>query len=123
MKYRLTVKDGFAAAHRIVGSGTRCEELHGHNFKVEVTVGGGELGPGGMLVDFGILKGLLREVLEDLDHSDLNNNPIFDETSPSSENIARYVYGRLRQELTVDGVSVLSVLVRESDNAAALYEP
>jgi 6-pyruvoyltetrahydropterin/6-carboxytetrahydropterin synthase len=123
LKYRLTVKDGFAAAHRIVGSGTRCEELHGHNFKVELTVGGDQLGEGGMLVDFGVLKGILRDILEDLDHSDLNNNPVFDEGSPSSENIARYISERCERELASEDVTVLSVMVQESDRAQAVYAP
>src|SRR5512138_203751 len=92
MVYRLTVRDGFAAAHRIVGSGGRCESLHGHNFTVELAVEGRELGGTGMLVDFSELKAVLGRILGELDHSDLNAHPAFAGVSPSSENIARHVF-------------------------------
>lgn len=121
MTWRLKVKSGFSAAHRLVGSGGKCESLHGHNFKVELEVEGEELGDAGMLVDFGELKGVLKGVLEELDHHDLNEIGALKGESPSSENIARYIFRQLRKKIQASGVRVHSVTVRESDTASATY--
>ena len=121
MKFHLKVRDGFAAAHRIVGSGGRCENMHGHNFRVELEVGGENLDGAGMLLDFTELKAVLRRILQDLDHRDLNEHPSFEGTSPSSERIAEYVFGRAVELLGVAGSTVLSVTVNESDNASATF--
>ena len=123
MTYRLTVKDGFAAAHRIVGHGGKCESMHGHNFKVEMTISGNQLGEAGMLMDFGDLKKILREITGELDHIDLNEHPAFDGVSPSSENIARFIAGRARKQLDGAVVKIDSVTVAESETAIATYEP
>ena len=122
MTYRLTVKDGFAAAHRIVGHGGKCESMHGHNFKVEMTISGNQLGEAGMLMDFGDLKKIFREITGELDHIDLNEHPAFDGVSPSSENIAAYILNRAQAVLENDNVRVDSVTVAESDNAMATVE-
>ncbi|MDF1536881.1 MAG: 6-carboxytetrahydropterin synthase QueD [bacterium] len=123
MIYRLTVRGGFAAAHRIVGSGGKCESMHGHNFDVTLTVSGSRLGEAGILMDFGDLKKTLREITGELDHTDLNEHPVFSGSSPSSENIARYIWERAGERLTGRGVAVDSVTVAESDSASATYEP
>ena len=123
MTYRLTVKDGFAAAHRLTGSGGKCESLHGHNFRVTIEVQGDQLDGTGMLIDFGDLKKILREILNELDHSDLNEHPVFAASSPSSENIARYICERVGESIKRDTVTVASVTVHESDAASARYEP
>ena len=122
MIYRLTVKDGFAAAHRIVGSGGKCESMHGHNFKVVIAVSGSQLGEAGMLMDFGDLKKVLREITGELDHSDLNEHPAFKEASPSSENIAAFIFNRAQAKLDGSNVQVDSVTVAESETASATYE-
>ena len=122
MTYRLTVRDGFSAAHRIVGSGGKCESIHGHNFEVAMTVSGNSLGEAGMLMDFGHLKKMLREITGDLDHIDLNDHPAFTGSSPSSENIARYIWGKADAALGGTGVRVDSVTVAESETASATYE-
>ena len=123
MPYRLVVKNGFAAAHRIVGSGGRCENMHGHNFKVELTVGGDRLDGAGMLMDFGDLKAILGEVVGDLDHRDLNDHPAFEGRSPSSENLAEHIYREAERRHSGSGVGVISVTVSESDTASATYMP
>ncbi len=119
MKFRLTVHGVFAAAHRLVGSGGRCENLHGHNFKVELVVGGNRLNDKGMLIDFSDLKVVLGGILKDLDHRDLNTLDQFSNNSPSSENIAEYILSRAARELDGMGATVLSVKVAESDTASA----
>lgn len=121
MTWCLTVSGGFAAAHRLVGSGGKCESLHGHNFNVDLKVEGDQLDRSGMLVDFGILKGILNSVLGGLDHGDLNEHRAFDGTSPSSENIARYIWQEVSRNLNVPGVRIRSVTVSESGTASATY--
>lgn len=124
MSFRLCVRDGFAAAHRLAGSGGRCERPHGHNFAVELAVEGDTLDPvTGMLVDFAELKGALARALADLDHSDLNQHPALAGKSPSSEVIARTVFDRVRGELAGRPVRVESVTVWESEKASATYRP
>jgi len=123
MTYRLSVRDGFAAAHRLTGSGGKCESLHGHNFRVILEVTGDQLDETGMLMDFGVLKGILKAVLAQLDHTDLNMHPEFSRSSPSSENIARFIWGKVNDAIVLDTVRVASVTVNESDTASARYEP
>jgi len=122
MIYRLTVKDGFSAAHRIDGSGGKCESIHGHNFKVGMTVSGTQLGVAGMLMDFGDLKKVIREITGELDHIDLNEHPAFAGKSPSSENIAAFIFNRAQDMLSGDIVKVDSVTVWESETASANVE-
>jgi len=123
MTYRLSILDVFAAAHRLVGSGGKCESLHGHNFRVTLEVAGDHLDETGMLMDFGDLKKILKAVLAELDHSDLNEHPAFIGSSPSSENIARFIWGKVNDAIGLDTVTVVSVTVGESDTASAKYEP
>ena len=123
MTWRLSVNGGFSAAHRLVGSGGKCESMHGHNFRVVLTVEGERLDGSGMVVDFGVLKGILNSVLSGLDHIDLNENPAFAGNSPSSENIARFIFRETAKELAIPHVQVRSVTVSESDTASATYFP
>lgn len=117
------VRDSFAAAHRLVGSGGRCENVHGHNFKVELEIGGDDLDDSGMLKDFTDLKSTLRGILGDLDHRDLNDLNPFDDSSPSSEKIAEYIFQRASEDLNDGSIKVVSVTVSESDTASATYRP
>jgi len=123
LRYLLVVRDIFAAAHRLAGSGGQCENLHGHNFSVELTVEGDRLDDTGMVIDFTILKDILRGILVDLDHTDLNSFPAFSGQSPSSERIAEYVFKRAEELLSGRDVEVASVTVGESRNASATYLP
>ncbi|MFV2081818.1 MAG: 6-carboxytetrahydropterin synthase [bacterium] len=121
MKYNLLVKGVFSAAHRLMGSGGKCENMHGHNFRVELMVGGNNLGDTGMLIDFADLKETLARILKDLDHSDLNTLEPFREKSPSSESIAEYIFVRAELDLAGFDVKVLSITVAESDTVSATY--
>ena len=89
--YELKVTSGFAAAHRLTMVGAKCENLHGHNWKVEVVLQGDRLDEGRVLLDFGVVKTHLREVMATLDHKFLNELPMFAGEQPSSERIAAYV--------------------------------
>ena len=92
--FTLCVKDSFAAAHRLVGYKGKCEELHGHNFTVEVCVAGQELQDDGMLIDFTVLKGHLHEILDVLDHKYINDIPFFSGHASSAEYICTVCFFR-----------------------------
>lgn len=98
--WELTVRGEFSAAHYLRGYQGKCENPHGHNFGVEVSVRGARLDPDtGMLLDFGIIKKCLRHVLEKLDHTELNSIPHFGGINPSSENLALYIGANMRKAL------------------------
>jgi 6-pyruvoyltetrahydropterin/6-carboxytetrahydropterin synthase len=117
--YEVAVRDEFSAAHSLRGYKGKCEELHGHNWKVEVSVASEKLDKTGMVIDFRKLKDNLRRALEKLDHSYLNNLSYFKKVNPTSENIARYIYDKL----TVNNLqfTVKKVSVWETDKACASY--
>lgn len=119
--YRLKITDWFSAGHQLKGYQGECEELHGHNFKVELIVAGRKLNSIGLLVDFKELKKLLSQVLEELDHKVLNHLPSFRKSNPSSENIARYISEKISSRLP-KGVKLIEVWVWESESAGASYQ-
>lgn len=119
--YHLMVRTHFAAAHRLVNYQGDCENLHGHNWHVEVTVKARRLDAAGLGIDFKILKRETKELLGELDHKYLNDLAPFQEISPSSEHIARYLFEQLGERLDDDNVAVERVTVWESDYACASY--
>ena len=122
--FELRVLTRFAAAHQLTMVGTKCENLHGHNWKIEVYVKGSSLDAGGVLVDFGVIKRHVRELMETLDHKFLNELDYFqDGTPPSSENIAKYLADNLTTRLDLPGIRVSRVTAWESDDASATYIP
>jgi len=121
--YEVTIIKSFSAAHVLAEIGGKCEELHGHNFKVELTVTAPKLNPAGLLIDFRVLKKLLAEILEDIDHKYLNTLLSFAGINPSAENIAKYISEKMESEAKKESVKVIKVKVWESDNAAVTYIP
>ena len=122
--WRLSVTQGFSAAHALRHYEGKCERLHGHNFQVEVQVEGRELQPGTeLLLDFKILKTELKAVLESLDHHDLNETPPFNQCNPSSEQIGRYIYEQLAPRLRSWPVRISSVTVGEKPGQSATFLP
>ncbi len=119
--YRLKIITSFAAAHCLTHYQGDCENLHGHNWKVEVVVTARELDKAGLGIDFKILKRETNDLLKSLDHKYLNELQPFLDLSPSSENLARYIYGQLSLKLNNDNVRVEMVTVWESDFASASY--
>ena len=119
--YYLSIKTHFAAAHRLINYQGDCENLHGHNWNVEVTVATRELDAAGLGIDFKILKRHTRELLGELDHKYLNDLEPFLAVSPSSEHIARFLFERLSSQLDNDNVRVERVAVWESEFACATY--
>jgi len=119
--YELKIIRKFAAAHQLPLSKTKCENLHGHNWKIEVIVQGERLDDSGMVIDFAILKKEVDQILDTVDHQFLNEIHFFKENSPSSENIARYIATVLDKKLDTPGVKVSRVVAWESDDACATY--
>ena len=119
--YELKVVTKFAAAHRLTMVGAKCENMHGHNWKIEVYVSGAKTDDAGVLVDFGIVKKHVREIMSLLDHKYLNELDYFKHSQPSSENIAYFVATELQKRIDNQAVSVSRVTAWESDDAGATY--
>jgi 6-pyruvoyltetrahydropterin/6-carboxytetrahydropterin synthase len=119
--YEVKIVTQFAAAHRLENFKGKCESLHGHNWKVEVFLVGKNLDGAGLLMDFGEVKARTKQVLEEIDHKYLNELAAFQDRNPSSENLACYLYERLRAIFDRDGVKVRRVDVWESDTSCASY--
>lgn len=119
--YELRVITQFAAAHQLRIFGGKCEKLHGHNWRIEVSLAGDKLNDGGLLIDFREVKEATDGILEELDHSFLNELPQFEDQSPSSENIAAYVFEKLSSKLNNKRIRVTKVTAWESDSAGASY--
>jgi len=119
--FELKILSHFAAAHQLTMVAKKCENLHGHNWKVEVCVKGERLNEAGVLVDFGIIKKHVREIMGRLDHQFLNELPYFQNDPPSSEKLAVYIANSLQEMIDEPGVVVSRVTTWESDDASATY--
>ena len=116
--YTLKVESYFSSAHNLRGYKGKCEKLHGHNWKVEIYVSRKKLDKSGMVLDFQVLKARLNRVLEGLDHKYLNNIAYFKRVNPTSENIAAYIFNRLKSLIP----DITQVIVWESRNCSASYD-
>jgi 6-pyruvoyltetrahydropterin/6-carboxytetrahydropterin synthase len=122
--YYLTIEDHFSSAHQLRGYHGKCENLHGHNWRVVLTVKGKVLNDIGILIDFHDLKSILGEITQTLDHLNLNDLDHFAHENPSSENIARYIFCQTDLLLKSRGYSDIhtdSITVYESDTARCTY--
>jgi 6-pyruvoyltetrahydropterin/6-carboxytetrahydropterin synthase len=122
--WTVSVESDFAAAHFLSHYHGKCERLHGHNYRVVVWARGDALDSGGMLADFGRLKAALREVLATVDHTNLNDMPVFN-GDPSAERIAAYIFGQLEISLgaqQIDPRILSAVDVYETPINMARYE-
>ncbi|NQT18635.1 MAG: 6-carboxytetrahydropterin synthase QueD [Planctomycetes bacterium] len=118
--YELLFKSHFAAAHNLRGYQGDCERLHGHNWRVDVALTADRLDRMGMVVDFREVKALVDGLLKELDHHYLNELPAFEETNPTTENVAEWIFKHMATHLP-DGVKVHKVTAWESDNCGASY--
>lgn len=119
--FELKIITQFAAAHRLLDFKGKCEQLHGHNWKVEVFVRSKDLDQTGLVKDFGEIKAETQEVLSRLDHRYLNELEPFCKENPSSEHLARHLYQELSRRINDHRVRVSRVSVWESDTACASY--
>lgn len=121
--YELKIVTRFAAAHQLTMVGAKCENMHGHNWRIEVYVKGQKLDAGGVLMDFGEVKKHVAGIMELLDHRYLNELEPFKDCQPSSENIAFFVASELQRRIDHPGVRISRVSAWESDDACATYIP
>jgi len=119
--YELKVVTHFAAAHQLTMVGSKCENMHGHNWKIEVYVTGEKTDGSGLLLDFGVIKKHVRAIMSMLDHKYLNELDCFRHSQPSSENIAYFVATEMQKRLDTPAVRVSRVTAWESEDAAATY--
>ncbi|MFH2068071.1 MAG: 6-carboxytetrahydropterin synthase QueD [Candidatus Omnitrophota bacterium] len=121
MPYLIEVTGAFSAAHQLRGYRGKCEHLHGHNWKVTITLSAKKIDKTGLAIDFGEVKQMLSKITQTMDHTFLNEHPYFQKSNPSSENIARYVHDSARSLLSKKKVKVESVAVWESEKTKAVY--
>jgi 6-pyruvoyltetrahydropterin/6-carboxytetrahydropterin synthase len=123
--FEIFVEETFAAGHALRGYKGKCENVHGHNYRVRVTLEGETLDGVGLLYDFVHLKRVIQQLIRALDHRFLNEFPPFDTVNPSAENIAKYFYEQAAAQLPgmENGVRIASVTVWETDTTAATYRP
>ena len=119
--YEISIEEEFAGAHFLKNYKGKCEKLHGHNWKVVITISGETLGKDGLLIDFKIIRDKLKKILEKLDHNYLNNIPFFKKINPSSENIAFYIFQKLKVSIKDFPVKIKKVTVWENNKQSASY--
>jgi len=118
--YKVSIRTDFSAAHIIRGYEGDCSRLHGHNYKVEVSVRADEVNGTGMCVDFRELKRIAKATINALDHTYLNDIAFFKKNNPTAENIARFIFDKIKGEIEAH-LSLDSVTVWETDNYAVTY--
>jgi 6-pyruvoyltetrahydropterin/6-carboxytetrahydropterin synthase len=120
--YEVTIKKSFSAAHLLKEIGGKCEDLHGHNFVVEVSVASQELNQDGLLIDFRLLKKWTDEIIQKLDHQYLNKTEYFKNVNPTSEIIARFIYDEIAKQTPGNRLQISRVTVWESEDARVSYD-
>ena len=119
--YDVTVKTGFAAAHQLRLYDGKYENLHGHNWTAQVSVEADKLDPIGVCIDFVKLKVMVEKNLSELDYHNINEVPPFDEQNPSAENIARWLFLKLKVEVNTNLTRVKRVEIFEMEGCGASY--
>ena len=121
--FEVMIERNFSSAHQLRGYKGKCENLHGHNYKIEIFARGRELDHIGLLVDFGVLKTAADEIVQYLDHRNINELAPFDEeVNPSAENLARYFLERVSERVADERVEVYKVRCFETPTSVATYQ-
>lgn len=122
--FEVSVQQTFAAGHALRNYRGKCENVHGHNYRIEVTVQGERLASNGLLVDFVELKRVMKDTVDYLDHRFINDLEPFTELNPSAENIAKFFHDRISAGLRTEiPVRIAEVKVWETDTSSAVYRP
>jgi 6-pyruvoyltetrahydropterin/6-carboxytetrahydropterin synthase len=121
--FEISVEYTFAAGHALRGYKGKCENVHGHNYRVQVMVRGEQLDSTGLLMDFVDLRKGIKGLVERLDHRFLNDLAPFDKVNPSAENLAKYFSDELEAQVRERGLRVQAVTVWETDTTSATYRP
>ena len=112
---------GFSASHQIKGYKGSCARMHGHNWKVRAYVRSNELDKLGLVIDFRVLKKIVQEVISPFDHNVINEHPDFANQNPSSENIARWIFHKLKDKLKSPRYWLYAVEIFESESSGLFY--
>ncbi len=123
--FQVSVEETFSSGHALRGYRGKCENVHGHNYRVRVTLEGPQLDAIGLLVDFTHLKRVVRGVMGTLDHQFMNDLEPFKTVNPSAENVAKYFYEQVSSQLTElpPGARITDVIIWETDTSRAQYRP
>jgi 6-pyruvoyltetrahydropterin/6-carboxytetrahydropterin synthase len=123
--FEISVEETFAAGHALRGYRGKCENPHGHNYRLRITLRGHQLDQTGLLYDFVHLKQVMNSVIEGVDHKFLNDQPPFDKVNPSAENMAKYFYEEISRQMhgNGNGAAIWRVDVWETDTTRASYWP
>src|SRR6266542_1056346 len=122
-QFEVMIERNFSSAHQLRGYKGKCENLHGHNYKIEIYARGSELNNIGLLVDFVELKEAADDLVTYLDHKNLNElEPFVVEQNPSAENVARFVLERLASKINDDRVQIYKVRCFETPTSVATYQ-
>ena len=119
--FKIKIVTNFSAAHFLRNYKGKCENLHGHNWKVEILVSRANLDSLGMVMDFGDLKKMAQAALDELDHHQLDNIEYFKQHNPSSEEIARYIFSKLKKEIHAKNCQLEKIRVWETESSCATY--
>jgi 6-pyruvoyltetrahydropterin/6-carboxytetrahydropterin synthase len=121
--FQVNVDESFSAGHALRGYKGKCENPHGHNYKVRITLEGLDLDSIGLLCDFTQIKCVLREIVAGVDHVYLNDKPPFDVTNPSAENLAKYFFEETTRQMSAapHGARISRVTIWETDTTSATY--
>ncbi|HEV2419516.1 MAG TPA: 6-carboxytetrahydropterin synthase QueD [Terriglobia bacterium] len=121
--FEVSVEYTFAAGHALRNYKGKCENVHGHNYRVQVTVEGEKLNEAGLLVDFADLKAAIRSLVDRLDHQFLNDLEPFNQVNPSAENLAKHLSDGISPRIEGQGARLRAVTVWETDTSSATYRP
>src|SRR5437667_7918826 len=123
--FQVSVTETFSSGHALRGYKGKCENVHGHNYRVQVKLAGPNLDGIGLLVDFTEMKRVLRGIIAGLDHQFLNDLEAFKTVNPSAENLAKYFYEQMTARLKEmpAGARFVEAVVWETDTAHAVYRP
>ena len=119
--FKLIVKKEFSSAHILHGHPGNCKRMHGHNWLVEAEVQGDNTNEIGMVIDFKDIKNNLKEIISDLDHQFLNDLEPFINENPTAENISKYIYKELSNNINTDNIKVSKIKLWETSNSAVTY--
>jgi len=120
-QFEVMIERNFSSAHQLRGYKGKCENLHGHNYRIEIYARGSELDNIGLLVDFVDLKAAADEIVMYLDHRNINELPPFDELQPSAENLAKYILEHVARRIDDERVKIYKVRCFETPTSVATY--
>lgn len=120
MSYIITIESYFSAAHRLRGYRGKCENLHGHNWKVQINISSDRLDKTGMVFDFKEAKRLLGNILVLIDHKQLNEISFFKRRNPTSEIIAEFIFNKYQKKIKTP-LGLKSVTVWETPTSSATF--